>query len=343
MATMTMTAIAPPKVVGPKTLVATRPSENLPQFLIDEARKIVPVTFDAKKHLNVMHPSKIYTMKDIGLEGHGISTTAASVPFSLFTPEAIQQMRAEIFSDSVLETCQYTSDFAKNMIRGFGPSLAPFIFDAWHSPEVLATISKIAGIELVPAIEFDVGHINISIDDVITEVTQSKDRAYQDNDDMSAFAWHKDSYPFVCVTMLSDCTGMLGGETAIRTGTGEVMKVRGPSQGTAVVMQGRYIEHQALKALGGRERISMVTSFRPKSSLIRDETVLTGVRGISNLPELYNQYTQYRLDILEERMRVQSKKLRERERAKRSFDTAQARVFLNEQKQFLEAMLMELV
>lgn len=43
-------------------------------------------------------------------------------------------------------------------------------------------------------------------------------------------------------------------------------------QGTAVVMQGRYLEHQALKALGGRERISIVTAFRPKSHLVRDET-----------------------------------------------------------------------
>jgi hypothetical protein len=29
--------------------------------------------------------------------------------------------------------------------------------------------------------------------------------------------------------MLSDCTNMIGGETALRTGTGEIMKVRGPA------------------------------------------------------------------------------------------------------------------
>jgi hypothetical protein len=28
--------------------------------------------------------------------------------------------------------------------------------------------------------------------------------------------------------MLSDCTGMVGGETALRTPAGEVLKVRGP-------------------------------------------------------------------------------------------------------------------
>jgi hypothetical protein len=286
-------------------------------------------------------------MQEIGLEGQGISNTAASTPFSLFTPEAVQQMRAEIFSDAVLERCQYSSDFAKNMIRGFGPKLAPFIFDAWNSPEVLAAVSKIAGIELVPAMDFDVGHINISINDMTTEVvaqgnTSGPDSAYG-KDEESAFAWHRDSYPFVCVTMLSDCSGMVGGETAMRMGNGEVMKVRGPSMGTAVVMQGRYIEHQALKAMGGRERISMVTSFRPKSPLVRDEIILTGIRGISNLSELYYQYTQYRLEVLEERIRAQQKVVREREKASRQFDTAGVQAFVREQKQFLEAMLMELV
>lgn len=108
-------------------------------------------------------------------------------------------------------------------------------------------------------------------------------------------------------------------------------------------MQGRYIEHQALKALGGRERISMVTSFRPKSPFIKDETVLTGVRGISNLSDIYTQYTTYRLEILEERLRARLKAERKREAAKREFNILDVRAFLNEQKQFLEAMLVELV
>lgn len=114
-------------------------------------------------------------------------------------------------------------------------------------------------------------------------------------------------------------------------------------QGTAVVMQGRYIEHQALKALGGRERISMVTSFRPKNPFIRDEIVLTGVRSISTLPELYSQYSQYRFEVLEERIRAQSKKIRQRERSGKRFDIEETRNFVNEQKQYLEAMLVELI
>lgn len=112
--------------------------------------------------------------------------------------------------------------------------LAPFIFAAWNSPEVLDAISKIAGIELIPAIDFDVGHINISVNNVTTQFTVQQDEVTEytitRDEDLSAFAWHRDSFPFVCVTMLSDCTGMVGGETALKTGTGEIMKVRGPAQ-----------------------------------------------------------------------------------------------------------------
>lgn len=129
-----------------------------------------------------------------------------------------------------------------------------------------------AGIDLIPAMDCEIAAINISINDQAVGIVKS-------DDSLPAFAWHRDSYPFVCVTILSDCTGMTGGETALKTASGDIMKVRGPAmvssspkdmflpltciQGTAVVMQGRYIEHQALKAFGGRERISMVTSFEP--------------------------------------------------------------------------------
>lgn len=49
-------------------------------------------------------------------------------------------------------------------------------------------------------------------------------------DDKPIVDWHRDSYPFVCVTMLSDCASMQGGETALRTGDGNIMKVRGPGK-----------------------------------------------------------------------------------------------------------------
>jgi hypothetical protein len=108
-------------------------------------------------------------------------------------------------------------------------------------------------------------------------------------------------------------------------------------------MQGRYIEHQAMRVLGGKERITMVTSFRPKSAFAKDDTVLTTVRSISNLAELYAQYTEYRFEMLEERFRAQLKELRDRKRARRGFNTAAAKGFIQEQRDFLDVMLREMV
>lgn len=111
---------APVSHVGTSTQRATRPTNKLPQSLIDGAQISDKEPFDPKKHLNFQPPSRIYTMEEIGLQGQGISPNAVTAPFQLFTEEAIRQMRAEIFSEPVLEDCQYMSDFVKNTIRGMG-------------------------------------------------------------------------------------------------------------------------------------------------------------------------------------------------------------------------------
>ena len=109
------------------------------------------------------------------------------------------------------------------------------------------------------------------------------------------------------------------------------------------MLQGRYIEHQALRALGTTERITMVTSFRPRSPALRDDTVLTTVRAVSNLSELYFQFSEYRLDILEERIRNQLKQLRETRRGPRKWDTKSVKNFLKEQEIFLAQTNREIV
>lgn len=123
-----------------------------------------------------------------------------------------------------------------------GRRYAPFSYDAWNHPATLAIISKIAGVELVPEMDFEVGHINFSVkSDKDTqkerEEIESQKRLFEEDegiagcpweDDKPVVGWHTDSYPFVCVLMLSDCTDMVGGETALCTGTGDILKVRGP-------------------------------------------------------------------------------------------------------------------
>lgn len=98
-----------------------------------------------------------------------------------------------------------------------------------------------------------------------------------------------------------------------------------------------------MRALGTSERITMVTSFRPKSAFIKDDTVLTTVRAISDLSELYSQYAEYRFEMLEERFRAHLKEIRERKRARRGFNTAATKAFIAEQKSFLDSMLGEMV
>lgn len=121
-ATQVITKTAAPKVhhVGQATWRATRPKEPIPQFLVDEAKVQTKGSFNAERHLNYEPPSKIFTMKEIGLEGQGISPVAVTAPFQLFTEEAIRQMRAEIFSQDVLDNCLYMSEFVKCTVRGMG-------------------------------------------------------------------------------------------------------------------------------------------------------------------------------------------------------------------------------
>lgn len=76
--------------------------------------------------------------------------------------------------------------------------------------------------------DWEIGHINISShDEQKTEAIAMASGAEAD-DEKPIVDWHTDSYPFVCVTMLSDCTTMIGGETALRKGDGSIVKVRGP-------------------------------------------------------------------------------------------------------------------
>jgi hypothetical protein len=107
-------------------------------------------------------------------------------------------------------------------------------------------------------------------------------------------------------------------------------------------MQGRYIEHQALKAFGGRERLAMVTSWRPRSVHVRDETVLAGVRGITDQNELYYSFSDYRFRNIELRFRAAYRKLRADKEAGLDYDIDAARAFLEEQRDTIALLLQEI-
>lgn len=217
--------------------------------------------FDAGKHMAYKPPPEVIKMTDIGYsEDTGVSPVAVSQPFQLFSEEAVQRMRSEIFRPEVMEKYRRSSNLAACQLRGipaksvsvhsqFGGAQsntnlrdAPFVHDAWHDPEVLKVISDIAGVDLIPTMDYEVSHVNVSVKS--EEQTKNelhsieKQRKFFDEDegiagcpwedDKPVVGWHTDSYPFVCVLMLSDCTDMVGGETALRTSNGDILKVRGP-------------------------------------------------------------------------------------------------------------------
>lgn len=327
------------------------PSPNFEPPVQDASRKrkLETTEFDANSHLAYKSPAPVLMMEDIGYaKDSGVSPVAVSQPFQLFSPEAIQKFREEVFQPEVMQNYLYESNLAPAQIRGYAKKHAPFTYGAWHSPETLKIISQIAGVDLIPCMDLETSHVNLCVKssgaaqaELDAHNQQRKDSHAQE--EKPIVGWHRDSYPFVCVTMLSDCTSMVGGETALRTGDGEVMKVRGPQMGCAVVLQGRYITHQALRALGAQERITMVTSFRPKDPQLADDTVLSTVRGISDLSQLYYEFGSYRLKMVEARIQSQLKKMKDAHAVGKKTDTKALKAFMQQQIAFLEHTDTEMV
>lgn len=140
----------------------------------------------------------------------------------------------------------------------------------WYHPAVTESISQAFGFPLkILGRKGEVGYVNVQLG------PEGKDGVYKLQETPSApfeaittpaaplsgpmtDSWHRDSTQVVVVVMLSDTSTMMGGETAIKTGSGEVLKARGGRAGTAVVMQGGNTLHAALRAENMRERIRYV-------------------------------------------------------------------------------------
>ncbi|XDG07579.1 hypothetical protein ABKA04_007194 [Annulohypoxylon sp. FPYF3050] len=290
------------------------------------------VQFNATKHLAYSPPSKILTMKDLALEPTALSPIATTEPFPLLSHEAVLQHRRDLFNKDVLDNCLHHTRPGSVQLRGMAPRYSPFIHQFWHSPEVLNIISTIAGVELVPAMDYEISHTNVQLgpggleavrntpveppeatEEAIKsfEVEKSKEHAVTDQS-KPIIEWHKDSHPWVCVVMLSDARHMTGGETELMKGDGTTIKVKAPQMGHAVLLQGRYITHTAAPVTNMPERVTIVTSFRPKNPLLVDDTTNANVRNKSHLTELYYQWTTYRLEVIAQRARSALDALQER-------------------------------
>lgn len=328
--------------------------------------------FDPAVHLAYQPPSKRYSMEELGLKDKGISEIGITEPFQLLSPEAVRALRADVFNKSVLSNYTVASKLASCQVRGMGSdNLAQFIHDLWSHPDTIRACSDAAGMEVVPIMPYELGHTNVqtpnrgSVKETLATLgpeplpalvpsTESDSETESDDEPGKepVVGWHNDSYPWVCVLMLSDASTMMGGETALQCGDGSIRKVRGPGLGYAVMMQGRYINHAALNAWYAPERVTMVTSFRAKDSEVRDDSVLTTIRPISNLDELYHQWTEYRMDLLGDRFKKRAEQIKARKPnaidqdgrlVVQPFDKEEYKQWAEEQIRYLQTTINEIV
>ena len=74
--------------------------------------------FDPARHMVGQLPAKKMSMKELGFaEDIGVSPVAVSEPFPLFTAEAVDIMRQEIFR--VPDKYKFQSNIAKSQLRGY--------------------------------------------------------------------------------------------------------------------------------------------------------------------------------------------------------------------------------
>ncbi|CAE6481594.1 unnamed protein product [Rhizoctonia solani] len=237
----------------------------------------MPVQFDPKIHLAYSPPESCITMEELGQAGEGLSPVGVTQPFPLLSEEGVRAIREELFTSEIFDR---VTDLL-GQLRGMSsrPGFAPFNEALWTHPETNRIVSEAAGVELVPIMPYELGHINVQLNsgkETFTKLGReplcpkapdnTKPEAVvpklpEPKIDPDVMEWHRDSYPWVCIVMLSDATNMQGGETIIGSADGTMQKVRGPRMGWAMVLQGGYVDHAALGAYDGQERITMVTSY----------------------------------------------------------------------------------
>lgn len=335
--------------------------ENLGGSVTD----IDKIKFDPYKHLKYyssdptekhkFNATRRLTMEELGLTNKKqISSIGVTDPFPLFTEEAVQIMRKEILNkETFLKYARTLFNSTSGLdcsIRGYAKNgdnvETPFIYDAWTHPKTLELISIMAGVELEIIMDYEIGSINIGMNPEGAEESSTSGK------DMRAIVdWHYDSYPFVCVLMLSDTTNMVGGETSLRMGKvgdepQKIAAVPGPQSGNAAMLQGRLIEHIAPSPEGATERITMVTSFRAKNPLTTEDSILATVKPEVSFGSRYNQFypqwIKYRSEIIKQRLNHLNDKIEEESKEGKIFDKEGSMEYLKSIDEYLSRTFKEM-
>lgn len=328
--------------------------DSMPELQLSDEHYTSPV-FDPEVHLSYS-PGVQKSMSDLGVSNpKSISNVGCALPFPLFTEEAIDIMREELLRSEVFEKCAYSSDIvgkSSTQIRGWTKDHGSFTDAAWKHPATIKAVSEMAGVELVPVFDYEIAHANVAFKNKEEQNSDSQKIAYRKahpeseaedyKDGEAVLGWHFDSYPFVCVLMLTDTTEMVGGETVIHSDEGYISRVNDPRKGWATVLQGHCVEHLASKPLGGTERITFVTSYRAADPLVLDDSVLTTVNPISDSNELHTDWVEYRMKVLSDRLMALAEKVREGRNNKENFNLNIVTQYLMEQESYIKKTYREM-
>ncbi|KAL1306341.1 hypothetical protein AAFC00_005056 [Neodothiora populina] len=288
--------------------------------------------FDPKIHLSYKEPDKSFTLADLGLVQHEDSTpTAGTLPFPLLSRQGVIAYRRSTMSPEVIKKCARLVGEGTLVMRNVS-KCSRFVADFWSHPETTRIVSSALRVPLDVIMPMEMGHTNIQVTgqtDLLEQLRvepsveatplTEEEKNYDPLGSNSVIPWHYDSYPYVCIIMLSDTTHMHGGYTYIKTGDGSTQKIEGPSLGTAVVLQGGQVEHLAARAFGTAERITTISSYRVKAIGAWDNSFISNVRPYDSLPELYNDWSLYRLKKMREEIEAMEAKIVDAQKLEQKF------------------------
>jgi len=242
-------------------------------------------TFDPTIHLAIEPPRSI-TLLDFSevketppIKGNAQSPLAYTSAFRLLSEEGVTVLRRILERNQrLLRTCQRIPSF----IRGMAYT-SRFIRDLNESPVVLEALSRFAGQKLLPHyLGMNYSHTNFGRlpkpGTLLNEIPVDQ--------------WHTDSVPFVLIIILSDLSGMVGGElqcirrkgraagfelierTQNHVDAADLLNVSYEKKGYALFMQGSEIVHHVTSVQSAIEpRITMVNSYMPANCFADDRTV----------------------------------------------------------------------
>ncbi|KAE8443763.1 hypothetical protein EG329_001357 [Mollisiaceae sp. DMI_Dod_QoI] len=249
-----------------------------PSLMMQEHYEPVSIPpFDPAIHLDFTPPTKRHSFTSLNLPKPATAPdTCFTEPFQLFSDEGVRMIRRDLLRKEVLDKHLRAWERAPGYIGGAEETMK-WITSMWHHPTVTQYVSEAFGLPLkLLGRRGEVGYVNVQLGpegragiyklgEVPSPPLSSPEVTQEMQDDASMVdSWHKDSTQIVIVVMLSDCSTMVGGETAIRPShpnPGPILKARGAKAGSAVMMQGCHTPHAALRSWNSPERISMVTSY----------------------------------------------------------------------------------